>query len=763
MGHIYRKIKRPICIILAAIIIITSPIVSYKEVKAAEFAVPLSELLLSMFCASAGLGNQSDFSQRCEFFTRFCDAASTGSTISLDDYGDIDFSDASSIDNALQFGMNMNKYLLGGLSVVDAKHASTYTAIGKQLDKISYSQTGTSASASLSDSVSAFYNDYNGTSEALAEDVRDCFTVITGGGLFNDDVNDDAETKAERRRKFWRTFAALTSVCMIGGGSVALPLAALKECSESEYQDYSNAFDDAVGFSGTYSSYINSFDSDYDDSYCVLAVSSADGCISKTYYITSSEFVSENNIFGFYEVSAGERIVHLCFSNGLNNVSSLYAVKRSWNVDSNEFYNNSSDYSIVVDKAVSVSVPVFNSIDDAYSYFYNNGSDDLVQNWADDSAYINFKSATDSSNSVVGDAFSDSIADINDLNDLNVLAPKVLDAADSGAGTSDALLALLNALTLSDSDTDVGSGTETSGSSVNYSGILGKILLALNTIIAGLNGIPLKMVNSLASKFITAEDLISLVNGIPAAVADATAVAFEFPVVKPIVDAVTGIPAAIVEPLTDIFPNSIAVGEAILGFPAAVADAVKGIDITVPDITIPDIAIPDIVIPDIVIPDIAIPDIAIPDVNVTVNNDYASLLDIIYQAVSAVLTALFIPDEALATAKIGAIKEYFKFKDDIVDAVGLFIDNLKGITPSPYLKIPIGHSTSKYNYGTGDYFIVDASWYGQYKDFGDKIILAIAWALFLWRVFIKLPGIINGTEGSIMAANRSYERYSKQD
>jgi hypothetical protein len=77
------------------------------------------------------------------------------------------------------------------------------------------------------------------------------------------------------------------------------------------------------------------------------------------------------------------------------------------------------------------------------------------------------------------------------------------------------------------------------------------------------------------------------------------------------------------------------------------------------------------------------------------------------------------------------------------------------------LKIPIGKATSKkYDYGLGDYFILDVSWYGQYKDFGDKVILAICWALFLWRIFIKLPGIISGTEGSIMAVNSSRENYN---
>lgn len=75
-------------------------------------------------------------------------------------------------------------------------------------------------------------------------------------------------------------------------------------------------------------------------------------------------------------------------------------------------------------------------------------------------------------------------------------------------------------------------------------------------------------------------------------------------------------------------------------------------------------------------------------------------------------------------------------------------------------EIPIGKPTSKkYHYGTGNYIIIDVSWYAPYKQLGDKIILAIAWALFLWHMFLKLPGIISGTEGSIVSMDKSYQRY----
>ena len=96
----------------------------------------------------------------------------------------------------------------------------------------------------------------------------------------------------------------------------------------------------------------------------------------------------------------------------------------------------------------------------------------------------------------------------------------------------------------------------------------------------------------------------------------------------------------------------------------------------------------------------------------------------------------------------------FNNKFGFVSDVQTNIENIKttifGIKPSPILKLPIAKPTSKYDYGLGDYFIIDVSWYGQYKKYGDTIIMALLWLMFAWRLFIKLPGIINGTSADFV-------------
>ncbi len=95
----------------------------------------------------------------------------------------------------------------------------------------------------------------------------------------------------------------------------------------------------------------------------------------------------------------------------------------------------------------------------------------------------------------------------------------------------------------------------------------------------------------------------------------------------------------------------------------------------------------------------------------------------------------------------------FHHKFGFVDDMKTNVDNIQkyifGVTPSPILKIPIMKVNSEYDYGFGDYFIIDVSWYEPYRPYGDLVILAFAWLMFIWRVFVSLPGIITGAPGSI--------------
>ena len=246
------------------------------------------------------------------------------------------------------------------------------------------------------------------------------------------------------------------------------------------------------------------------------------------------------------------------------------------------------------------------------------------------------------------------------------------------------------------------------------------------------------------------------------------AIAFPDDLADDIADAVAvAVADAIAIAIPDIVPWNDEVVAGLLSLPQVITDAISDVTIAVPEIVIPEIVIPEIVIPEIDIPDVFVdaPVITLdPTYDITVDNDFTGLEGIIANAVTAVLTALFVPDEVVTLEKVATMQSYFQFTEDIKNAVADFKTFLFGITPSPILKIPIGKPTSKkYNYGIGNYLIIDVSWYDTYKPYGDKVLLALAWAFFLWRIFIKLPGIISGSEGSILSASNSYNNYLKSN
>lgn len=92
----------------------------------------------------------------------------------------------------------------------------------------------------------------------------------------------------------------------------------------------------------------------------------------------------------------------------------------------------------------------------------------------------------------------------------------------------------------------------------------------------------------------------------------------------------------------------------------------------------------------------------------------------------------------------------FSFTDTIKNNVNGLIDFITSIEPCPTLTLDV---SSKWY--TGTLKIIDLSFYEPYKEAGDLIIVAFAYLLFLWQIFLKLPDIVNGV-GSAAYSVSSY-------
>lgn len=735
----HEKTQRMICIIMAALTIISAPMVSYMEAQAGELVldIPFIEQLLIMFGINAGLGEQSDFWSRQKELDALFEAAADGSTAELSNYGTVDFSDAQSLQKWFQWSIDCQQSLLGNLSILDAEHAAQYMQIGKALDKASYNNSGTCATNALYESISAFYDDRNANTEALVEDIQSCFTVVNEGGSFDDAIDSNAE-KAARRQKFWKTFCAVTAAGLIGSNTAALPLAALKEYGNSEFNDYEAAFGEAC-FDGNYemnaSGYYRvmfSCTNTADDTVSYFEKWSNDGISSKP--IVGVINNSENVVYLYNLYNSSLNPVFLGFTVIKPNQGGATSVSSSRRLPYNNF---------------SCNFPLYPSEDAALNALKADNFSDAenIQK-----SYADFKQNTGTAGAVIGTSLNGYVGALKSFADLIDIIPAVKEASDTYGGTAEMLPEIAKILA-EGSSLIVDQPEADDPNKSNYSGILSKILAAIN-------GLPAKILSAFSGKFMTAEHLETLLNSIPVVLAGVISDAYTD-------SQISVLPGILSDVLSSVFPDAASAIKALIDLPAYIVSAVSGIQVKVPDIAVPDIVIPEIVIPDIVIPDIVIPEIVIPDIaapdvfvdspDITIENmfDVASLGDVISGSVEKVMTDVFVPSEELTLQRVGEMQEYFKFTDDMKEIISEFEKSVFGITPSPILKIPIGKPKSKkYNYGTGNYIIIDVGWYAEYKDFGDKIILAFAWVFFIWRMFVLLPGIISGTVGGFFTPER---------
>lgn len=114
------------------------------------------------------------------------------------------------------------------------------------------------------------------------------------------------------------------------------------------------------------------------------------------------------------------------------------------------------------------------------------------------------------------------------------------------------------------------------------------------------------------------------------------------------------------------------------------------------------------------------------------------------------ITSIFVPKEDFLTAKWEAIRAEFAFADSIMTSGDMILGVLNGIDPEPpVIYIDLGASEGSYDIG-GEVPFLDLRWYERYKPTGDAIISAFLWLVFVWRMFIKLPGIIGGLPGDFV-------------
>ena len=121
------------------------------------------------------------------------------------------------------------------------------------------------------------------------------------------------------------------------------------------------------------------------------------------------------------------------------------------------------------------------------------------------------------------------------------------------------------------------------------------------------------------------------------------------------------------------------------------------------------------------------------------------------------LKGLFIPSEERLTAISDSVKSKFGFVDSIKISIDTIKDNITGTDSKAIINV-----TTKPTKYTDEMKvkIIDFSWYAPFKPYGDLVITGFCYAMFIWRLFMKLPGIIHGTSASVEPFNDVKNYYS---
>ena len=106
------------------------------------------------------------------------------------------------------------------------------------------------------------------------------------------------------------------------------------------------------------------------------------------------------------------------------------------------------------------------------------------------------------------------------------------------------------------------------------------------------------------------------------------------------------------------------------------------------------------------------------------------------------LQKLFIPKEESFTKFQDIFNEKLGFVENIKSGVNSLKDMFNDVEELPTLSIDID---SKYY--KGELTIIDLNWYSQYKAFGDLVITGFCYIFFIWRIWVHLPSILQGSSG----------------
>lgn len=113
----------------------------------------------------------------------------------------------------------------------------------------------------------------------------------------------------------------------------------------------------------------------------------------------------------------------------------------------------------------------------------------------------------------------------------------------------------------------------------------------------------------------------------------------------------------------------------------------------------------------------------------------------IIELLEDLLKFLFLPSNERLSAIQNTVMSKFNFVESIKTAINSFKDIINNLGNAPVIHLDL--ASTKYT-NAMKINVIDLNWYKPYKQYGDVVITGLFYGFYLFRLFSRLPSIVNG-------------------
>lgn len=135
------------------------------------------------------------------------------------------------------------------------------------------------------------------------------------------------------------------------------------------------------------------------------------------------------------------------------------------------------------------------------------------------------------------------------------------------------------------------------------------------------------------------------------------------------------------------------------------------------------------------------------------------------EGLKELLVALFVPSETA----VAELQDLVDVKMPVIGQLEDWVGDLQNVVGNPTqyatqftVTVDLSKSNGRYNYGNDKVNLLPIDWYLPYKQQGDLIIVGVAWLVFLWNLYGRIPAILSAVSNATITEARIEYNESKK-